>query len=88
MRSFSSHRQLLFLLLLAVGFSFAGCSWLHSLKPTDESRTFPKWSEEMTSSSGTSAKSVAREDGETNKHKSLFFDERSRAVEKSMGYED
>ena len=78
----------LFPLLLAAGVGLSGCSWLNSLKQTEEGTPFPKWSESMSSSIGSSAeKSKSKEKSDT-KSKSLFFDERSRAVEKSIGYEE
>ena len=74
------------LLLLALAAGFSGCSWLNSLKNTDEGPTFPKWSQSMSGNIG-SATEKKTEKKEA-KSKSLFFDERSRAVEKSIGYEE
>ena len=69
-------------LLFALGTGLSGCSWLSSLKQTEEGATFPKWSEGMSKSIGSATEK------KSTKSKSLFFDERSRAVEKSIGYEE
>ncbi len=82
MRNRNSHFRFRLLPLLALAVGLSGCSWLSSLKQTEEGPTFPKWSQNMSSSIGSSS---AKSDA---KSKSLFFDERSRAVEKSMGYEE
>jgi hypothetical protein len=77
----NSHCRLWLLPLFALGVELSGCSWLNSLKQTEEGATFPKWSQDMSGTIGTTQKKEP-------KSKSLFFDERSRAVEKSIGYED
>ena len=76
------HRLRLLPLLLALGIGFSGCSWLNSLKQTEEGPTFSRWSQGMSNSIGSATE---KKDA---KSKSLFFDERSRAVEKSIGYEE
>jgi uncharacterized protein YceK len=78
----NSHRRLWLLLLLALGVGLSGCSWLNSLKQTEEGATFPKWSQDLSGSIGSATQKKEA------KSKSLFFDERSRAVEKSIGYEE
>jgi hypothetical protein len=78
----NSHRRLWLLPLLALAVGVSGCSWLNSLKQTEEGATFPKWSQDM---SGTIGSATEKKEA---KSKSLFFDERSRAVEKSIGYEE
>ena len=78
----SLRRFQLVLLLLALIAGLSGCSWLNSLKKTEEGPTFPKWSQSMSGSIGSTTEKKEA------KSKSLFFDERSRAVEKSIGYEE
>ena len=88
MRSSYSHHRLLSLTLIAVGLSFSGCSWLHSLKQTEDGPALSKWRENMRSSIGSTAEKGEAKEKSDSPSKSLFFDKRSHAVEKSMGYAD
>jgi hypothetical protein len=60
-----------------------GCAWLSALQETEPEPDFPAWSQGMSGSRPTKSKAAPTEP----KSKSLFFNERSREVEKSIGYE-
>jgi len=67
--------------------TLGGCAWLDALQEVEEEPKFPQWSQNL--GGGMGAQPKKEESGETKapKSKSLFFNERSREVEKSIGYE-
>ncbi|MFN0020249.1 MAG: hypothetical protein ACKVP0_18460 [Pirellulaceae bacterium] len=76
---FSPHHIQSLVLLVALCWSFAGCTWLKSLNPTQSEGAFPGWSESMSSSArGADDKKGAKPSG-------LLFDERSKQIEKNLG---
>ena len=68
-------------LLLILGVFLSGCSWLDSLKQTEANPTFPDWSQRMSGSAREPQEKNAKQDP---KSSSLFFDERSQEIEKSL----
>ena len=74
-------------LLTALGSStfLGGCAWLTALQETDSEPDFPKWTKAM---SGNVRPAEEKKTAAAPKSKSLFFNERSREVEKSIGYEE
>jgi hypothetical protein len=74
-----SRRNFRLLIALALGFCLSGCSWLKSLKTTEEDPAFPGWSNKM--SSGVRAQGKEKEA----KPSGLLFDKRSQEIEKNLG---
>lgn len=69
------------LLLLVLGALLSGCSWLDSLKQEEPNPKFPAWSQRMSGSVSEPQEKNAKQDPKSN---SLFFDERSQEIEKSL----
>jgi hypothetical protein len=67
--------------ILVLGVLLSGCSWLDSLKQTDAEPTFPAWSQRMSGSVREPVEKNAKQDP---KSSSLFFDQRSQEIEKSL----
>ncbi|MBC7854115.1 MAG: hypothetical protein IAF94_11820 [Pirellulaceae bacterium] len=82
MKTSSLFRRLqCFCSLLAFGASLSGCSWLDSLKQEEPNPTFPGWSQRMSGSAREPQEKTAKQDP---KSRSLFFDDRSQEIEKSL----
>jgi hypothetical protein len=64
---------------VALGFCLSGCSWLKSLKTTEEDPAFPGWSNKMSSGVRTQGKEKEA------KPSGLLFDKRSQEIEKNLG---
>jgi len=84
--AFASRAPLLATALILTS-TLSGCAWLDSLRGVEEEPKFPQWSQSL--SGGMRAEPKKEETSETKspKSNSLFFNERSREVEKSIGYE-
>lgn len=67
--------------LLALGVFLSGCSWLDSLKQSQDDPAFPDWSQRMSGSVRDPQEKNAKQNPKPN---SLFFDERSQEIEKSL----
>lgn len=62
-----------------------GCAWLSALQETEPEPEFSAWSKGLTGARPADGKATSAT--VKPKSKSLFFNERSREVEKSIGYE-